>query len=153
MEGRLTEEQDTVNVALWQPKKRKAKKKKKKKNKGSEAQPSANAMVTNNRQHPVLVQGYEGGFADVINGIFDIAPERHNGSLLYQKRTNSDVWLRYSSEREWLVSYTTQKDSNSTVGMIISKEKFLTSPMDAVGWTVTAGEAKVSPCFPGGRPV
>jgi hypothetical protein len=60
------------------------------------------------------------GNPQVVNGVYDLAAELHNGRALFRKRGDDSVCLRFTKGRHWMVSPVSDKDANNELGYAMS---------------------------------
>lgn len=65
-------------------------------------------------------------------------PVLQNGRPLFQNFDHPDVWLRYCTNRKWMVSQTKDKNANNNLGFAHTIEADLEFPWLATGWKVFA---------------
>jgi len=52
----------------------------------------------------------------LVHGAYDLMPELYNGRVLFRKRDNKTVWLRFTTTKNWIVSSAADKEANNDVG-------------------------------------
>jgi len=52
----------------------------------------------------------------LVHGTYDLIPELYNGRVLFRKRDNKTVWLRFTTTKNWIVSSAADKEANNDVG-------------------------------------
>ena len=52
----------------------------------------------------------------MVNGVFDLTTELHNGRVLFRKRGDASVCLRFAKNNMWMVSPVSDKEANNNVG-------------------------------------
>jgi hypothetical protein len=82
-----------------------------------------------------------GGNPPLVNGVYDLTTELHNGRVLFRKRGDDSLCLRFTKDGNWRVSDVSDKDANNTMGYA----KSLGSGQDqhlppASGWGVWDGK-------------
>ena len=89
---------------------------------------------------PLPLSGAKGRNASWINGVYVPVDELYNDHVLYQKRSDPDVYLRYVKQRDyWMVSDNASKAENNAMGWAHCAEKELPLPTLAKTWKETDG--------------
>jgi hypothetical protein len=52
----------------------------------------------------------------IVNGVYDLTTELHNGRVLFRKRGRNDLCLRFTKAGNWRVSPVSDKDANNNRG-------------------------------------
>jgi hypothetical protein len=88
---------------------------------------------------PVLIGGVTGERAALIGGTYDPVSV-YNGKALFQKRGDSDQWLRWVLRtKQWVVGSTASKDANDDLGSRRCVALDLDDPRHAKTWAVHDG--------------
>lgn len=58
---------------------------------------------------PVLIEGVVGRKAKVLNGVYEQTRDLQNGKPLFQKQGDPDIWLRFGTGKQWLITATGNK--------------------------------------------
>jgi hypothetical protein len=72
----------------------------------------------------------------LVNGAYDLTTELHNGRVLFRKRGDDSVWLRFTKSGHWMVSHVSHKDANNDIGYASSDQDQHLPPVS--GWGVSA---------------
>merc|ERR1711998_491736 len=91
------------------------------------------------RDEPVELTGAQGLKSEKINGVYKPTGEAYNDRPLYRKDSDSDVWLVFDKDGQWLVCDTDSKDANNGEGYAFCLEQGLKSPAGATKWMVLLG--------------
>ena len=84
----------------------------------------------------IQIEGAVGIYSQYINAQFVQTGQMHNGRVLYQSLSNPEHWLRYTTDRRWMVSITKDKEQNIANGLCCTKAFGLLDPSCAKGWFV-----------------
>ena len=86
-----------------------------------------------------------GGIPPLVNGMYDLTTELHNGRVLFRKRGDDSLWLRYTKMGYWMVSPVANKDANDDLGHALRKCSDQDQHLPPVsGWGVSDGKAIVA---------
>jgi hypothetical protein len=85
----------------------------------------------------VYISGATGENAALVNGLYALMEERHNGRALYQCMVTQQ-WLRYLPRGLWAVSKTEHKVANNNLCWAHSVKKDMPLPTDTIAWMLFA---------------
>ena len=86
---------------------------------------------------PLRISGALGPSAPLINGAYTPTLETYNDRTLFRKAGDGgDIWLRYTTNRVWVVSTSDAKGKNGLGGLLHSVEENLWDPAGAAHWKV-----------------
>jgi hypothetical protein len=88
---------------------------------------------------PVVISNASGLAQCEVNGVYEPTDMLQNERVLYRKVGDHDLWLRYVSDQQWMVSQTDDKEENNTGGYAYCQEEGVMFPQDAKHWVVTDG--------------
>jgi hypothetical protein len=90
----------------------------------------------------VIVAGVMGGKAALLNGWYETTDDLQNGKPLFRKLKNPDAWLRFTTDKTWMFSDTSDKELNNTNGWCVSVEAGKDLPTQVDMWKIYANELK-----------
>jgi hypothetical protein len=83
----------------------------------------------------IMVAGVMGKKADKLNGWYETS-DLQNGKPLFRKLNNPDAWLRFTTDKTWMFSDTSDKDLNNTNGWCVSVEAGKDLPTHVHSWKI-----------------
>ncbi len=84
----------------------------------------------------IMVAGVIGKNADTLNGWYETTGDLQNGKPLFRKLKTPDAWLRFTRDKKWMFSDTSDKDLNNNHGWCVSVEAGKDLPTEVDRWNI-----------------
>jgi len=88
----------------------------------------------------IMVAGVMGEKADKLNGWYQTTVDLQNGKPLFRKLEDSAAWLRFTRDKMWIFSDTSDKDLNNSDGWCVSVEAGKDLPTHVHSWKIEKEE-------------